>query len=198
MISPTTRFDIQNLAATLVSDYLVPCQDIDPIFGTMEDFEVLAAAAKERGLRVVMDFVPNHSSNEHEWFLRSEAREEPYTDYYVWRDRNDSNPSNAPHYITLDSNAMRGRRCPQQLGERVPRLGLGVEREEAAVLLPRLHQGDARPQQLTSDVTWPGATRPQLLEPRGAAGDGGRPPVLDRQGGGRVQVRPLLKCDAVE
>ena len=86
MISPTTRFDIQNLAATLVSDYLVPCQDIDPIFGTMEDFEVLAAAAKERGLRVVMDFVPNHSSNEHEWFLRSEAREEPYTDYYVWAD----------------------------------------------------------------------------------------------------------------
>ena len=52
----------------------------------MEDFEVLAAAAKERGLRVVMDFVPNHSSNEHEWFLRSEAREEPYTDYYVWAD----------------------------------------------------------------------------------------------------------------
>ena len=103
MISPTTRFDIQNLAATLVSDYLVPCQDIDPIFGTMEDFEVLAAAAKERGLRVVMDFVPNHSSNEHEWFLRSEAREEPYTDYYVWRDRNDSNPSNTPPYITLDT-----------------------------------------------------------------------------------------------
>ena len=101
MISPTTRFDIQNLAATLVCDYLVPCQDIDPIFGTMEDFEVLAAAAKERGLRVVMDFVPNHSSNEHEWFLRSEAREEPYTDYYVWRDRNDSNPSNTPLHYTV-------------------------------------------------------------------------------------------------
>ena len=37
-------------------------------------------------MKVVMDFIPNHSSNEHEWFAKSVAREEPYTDYYVWRD----------------------------------------------------------------------------------------------------------------
>ena len=38
------------------------------------------------GLKLVMDFVPNHSSDEHEWFIKSVQREEPYTDYYVWED----------------------------------------------------------------------------------------------------------------
>lgn len=38
------------------------------------------------GLRVVLDFVPNHTSDQHEWFLKSQRREEPYTDYYVWAD----------------------------------------------------------------------------------------------------------------
>jgi len=71
--------------------------DIDPIFGTLQDFDQLSAAAKERGLRIVMDFVPNHSSNEHDWFLRSEAREDPYTDYYIWKDANNSNPGGLPN-----------------------------------------------------------------------------------------------------
>ena len=71
--------------------------DVDPIFGTLEDFDTLSAAAKERGLRIVMDFVPNHSSNEHEWFVKSEAREAPYTDYYIWRDANTSNPGSLPN-----------------------------------------------------------------------------------------------------
>ena len=77
-----------------ISDY----RDIDPIFGTMEDFETLAVEAKARGLRIIMDFVPNHSSNQHEWFLRSEAREEPYTDYYIWRDAREMNSSNFSVY----------------------------------------------------------------------------------------------------
>ena len=58
----------------------------------MEDFEILAQESKDRGLKIVMDFVPNHSSNEHDWFLKSEQREDPYTDYYIWKDRNESNP----------------------------------------------------------------------------------------------------------
>ena len=57
----------------------------------MEDFELLVQEAKDRGLKIVMDFVPNHSSNEHEWFMKSEQREDPYTDYYIWKDRNESN-----------------------------------------------------------------------------------------------------------
>ena len=61
--------------------------DIDPVFGSLADFTALAEAAAERGLRLVMDFVPNHSSEQHPWFQASERREEPYTDYYIWADR---------------------------------------------------------------------------------------------------------------
>ena len=62
----------------------------------MEDFDVMVREAKDKGLRVIMDFVRNHSSNEHEWFLKSEQKEDPYTDYYIWRDRNESNPGEIP------------------------------------------------------------------------------------------------------
>lgn len=65
-----------------ISDF----RDIDPIFGTMADFNSLLESAHSKGLKLVMDFVPNHSSDEHEWFLRSLQREDPYTDYYVWQD----------------------------------------------------------------------------------------------------------------
>ncbi|XP_046471317.1 alpha-glucosidase-like isoform X2 [Neodiprion pinetum] len=57
---------------------------IDPIFGTMDDFDNLVAMAKSLGLKVIMDLVPNHSSDEHEWFINSLASIDPYTDYYIW------------------------------------------------------------------------------------------------------------------
>ncbi|XP_046740937.1 maltase A1-like [Diprion similis] len=59
---------------------------VDSIFGTLDDFAELIQQAHNRAIRVVIDFVPNHSSNEHIWFQNSVARIEPYTDYYVWRD----------------------------------------------------------------------------------------------------------------
>ena len=65
----------------------------------MADFELLSEQAKEKGLKIIMDFVPNHSSNEHEWFVKSEEREEPYTDYYIWRDRNESNPGGEMEHL---------------------------------------------------------------------------------------------------
>jgi alpha-glucosidase len=52
---------------------------IDPQFGTLEDFDALVAAAHDRGLRVLLDFVPNHTSDEHPWFAQSR-------DFYLWRD----------------------------------------------------------------------------------------------------------------
>ncbi|KAK7076945.1 hypothetical protein SK128_021888 [Halocaridina rubra] len=60
--------------------------DIDPVFGNMTDFEELLGSCHEKGLKVIMDFVPNHSSNEHEWFMKSVQMEDPYTDYYIWSD----------------------------------------------------------------------------------------------------------------
>ena len=66
-----------------VADY----QDIDPRFGTLSDFDVLLASAHERGLKVILDFVPNHSSREHPWFQGSRsARTSPQRDWYIWRD----------------------------------------------------------------------------------------------------------------
>ncbi|KAJ4436648.1 hypothetical protein ANN_16779 [Periplaneta americana] len=59
---------------------------IAPVFGTMEDFRSLSEALKERGLKLVMDFIPNHSSNLHKWFQRSIKKQDPYTHYYVWAD----------------------------------------------------------------------------------------------------------------
>ncbi|XP_068234691.1 probable maltase isoform X2 [Palaemon carinicauda] len=60
--------------------------DIDPIFGTMEDFDELLDTYHGKGLKVIMDFVPNHSSDEHEWFKKSVKKEYPFTDYYIWSD----------------------------------------------------------------------------------------------------------------
>ena len=66
-----------------ISDY----RGVDPIFGTLEDFDRLVADAHERGLKVILDFVPNHSSSEHPWFRESRSsRHNPRRDWYIWRD----------------------------------------------------------------------------------------------------------------
>ncbi|BFZ00897.1 hypothetical protein BsWGS_03935 [Bradybaena similaris] len=57
---------------------------IDPIFGTDQDMDDLIKAAHAEGLYVIMDFVPGHTSTEHEWFQKSVKREGNYTDYYIW------------------------------------------------------------------------------------------------------------------
>ena len=66
-----------------VSDYC----DIDPIFGTLADFDRLVEEAHARGLKVILDFVPNHTSDQHPWFIESRAsRDDPKRDWYIWRD----------------------------------------------------------------------------------------------------------------
>ncbi|GAA0555312.1 alpha-glucosidase [Paractinoplanes ferrugineus] len=65
-----------------ISDY----QDIDPLFGDLATFDELVAAAHARGLKVLMDLVVNHSSDEHEWFVESRSsRDNPKRDWYWWR-----------------------------------------------------------------------------------------------------------------
>ncbi len=61
--------------------------EVDPRFGTLADFDRLLSAAHARGLKIILDYVPNHTSNRHPWFLESRsARTSPKRDWYLWRD----------------------------------------------------------------------------------------------------------------
>jgi alpha-glucosidase len=71
-----------------VSDY----EAIDPMYGTMNDFDRLVAEAKKRNIRVILDFVVNHTSDQHKWFLDSRSsRTSKYRDWYIWRDGKGNN-----------------------------------------------------------------------------------------------------------
>ena len=66
-----------------VADYCA----VDPLFGTLDDFDRLLADAHGRGIRVIIDWVPNHTSDRHPWFVESRSsRDSPKRDWYVWRD----------------------------------------------------------------------------------------------------------------
>jgi alpha-glucosidase len=68
---------------------------IDPQYGTMGDFDNLMKAAKQHGIRVIMDMVMNHTSDQHPWFLESRSsRDNPKRDWYIWRDGKDGGPPN--------------------------------------------------------------------------------------------------------
>ena len=74
-----------------ISDY----RAIDPSVGTMEDMETLIREAKNRGISIILDLVPNHSSDQHPWFLEAKkGRDNPYHDYYIWRDGDGTCPPN--------------------------------------------------------------------------------------------------------
>ncbi|MGI8876926.1 MAG: alpha-amylase family glycosyl hydrolase [Egibacteraceae bacterium] len=75
-----------------VADY----RDIDPRFGTLDDFDALVARAHDLDLKVVIDLVPNHTSDRHEWFAKARSsRDNPHRDYYLWRDpAGDGGPPN--------------------------------------------------------------------------------------------------------
>ena len=75
-----------------VADYC----GVDPLFGTLEDFDRLIAEVHGRGLKLILDFVPNHSSDRHPWFAESLlGRESPKRDWYIWRDPSpDGGPPN--------------------------------------------------------------------------------------------------------
>jgi alpha-glucosidase len=66
-----------------VSDY----RNIDPQYGTLQDFDRLVSEAKKRNIKVILDFVVNHTSDQHRWFIESQkSRTNAYRDYYIWRD----------------------------------------------------------------------------------------------------------------
>ena len=95
-----------------ISDY----RGIDPAFGTLADFDALLAAVHERGMKLIMDLVVNHTSDEHPWFAESRAsRDSPKRDWYWWRERPNNwasffsgsawelDPATGEHYLHLFS-----------------------------------------------------------------------------------------------
>jgi alpha-glucosidase len=74
-----------------VSDY----EAIDPMYGTLADFDELVAKAKTHNIKIILDFVPNHTSDQHKWFLESKSsKTNPKRDWYIWRDGKDGKPPN--------------------------------------------------------------------------------------------------------
>ncbi len=76
-----------------ISDY----QDVEPVFGNLDDFDELLAAVHDRGMRLVMDLVVNHTSDEHPWFIDSKSGpDSPRRDWYWWRPAREGLPAGAP------------------------------------------------------------------------------------------------------
>ena len=74
-----------------IADY----KNINPEYGTLDDFKMILEGAHERGMKVFMDLVVNHTSDEHEWFKEScKSKDNPYHDYYIWRKGNGKKPPN--------------------------------------------------------------------------------------------------------
>jgi alpha-glucosidase len=90
-ISPIFRSPMADFGYD-IADYC----DIDPLFGTLSDFDRLLARAHSLGLKVILDLVPNHTSDQHSWFIQSRSsRDNPKRDWYIWRDpAKDGGPPN--------------------------------------------------------------------------------------------------------
>lgn len=78
---------------------------INPDFGTMADFDSLVQGLHQRGMKLIVDLVVNHTSDEHVWFQESKkSRDNPYRDYYIWRDGRDGGPpNNYPSFFAGDA-----------------------------------------------------------------------------------------------
>ena len=166
-IHPSPGFDV----GYDVADY----DAIDPIYGTLDDFDRLIAEAHRRGIRLMLDLVMNHTSSAHRWF--EESRRDPngpYGDWYLWRD---GRPGRFGR-----------KRPPEQLAIVLRRLGLDLGRGPRPVLHAHVPAGAA------------GSQLAQSCRPRGNADHGS---WLARSGRGRLSPRRLQRLlqerrDAVE
>uniref|UniRef100_A0A3B3QJC5 Amino acid transporter heavy chain SLC3A1 n=1 Tax=Paramormyrops kingsleyae TaxID=1676925 RepID=A0A3B3QJC5_9TELE len=108
------HFEYLNIKAVWISPfYKSPMKDfgydvedfreIDPLFGTMQDFEDLLAAMHDRGLKLIMDYIPNHTSDRHRWFQLSRNRTQNYEDYYIWANCSRTKPPN--NWVSIFGNS---------------------------------------------------------------------------------------------
>ena len=134
-----------------VADY----RDVDPLFGTLADADALIARAHELGLKVIVDLVPNHSSDEHAWFQAALAA-------------GPGSPERA-RYLFRDGQGEHGELPPNNWDSRLRRPGVDPHHR------PRRHPGPVVPAPVR-----PQAARPRLDQPRGPGRVRGRPAVLAR------------------
>ncbi|RXG71625.1 Maltase A1 [Armadillidium vulgare] len=80
-----------------ISDTIFPTSEkLIQFFGSMEDYENLLKELHDKGIKVIFDFVPNHTSDQHEWFQKSLQNDPKYKDYYIWKDPNGFNETGEP------------------------------------------------------------------------------------------------------
>ncbi len=98
-----------------VSDY----EDIDPKYGTLADFDQLEKLGEQKGIGIILDFVVNHTSDQHQWFIESDSSSTAKKrDWYIWRDGKGTNQP------------------PNNWISDVRRIGVAVGRQDEPVLLP--------------------------------------------------------------
>ncbi|XP_036429726.1 neutral and basic amino acid transport protein rBAT isoform X1 [Colossoma macropomum] len=100
-----SHFQYLNIKAVWISPfYKSPMKDfgydvedfraVDPLFGTMEDFDDLLASMHSMGIKLIMDYIPNHTSDKHVWFQLSRNRTDHYSDFYIWVNCTEGHPPN--------------------------------------------------------------------------------------------------------
>jgi len=98
-----------------VADYC----NVDPMFGTLDDFKRLQQAASERDIKIMVDLVPNHTSDDHAWFQESKkSRDNQYSDWYIWRDPKPGSEQGTPLPPSNWLDALTGRTAWQWVEER--------------------------------------------------------------------------------
>ena len=92
-----------------IADY----RKINPQYGTMDDVDEMIEKAHEKGLKIVMDLVVNHTSDKHEWFEKSkQSRDNEYSDYYIWRDPKEDGSAPTNHGSAFGGSAWEY--CPER------------------------------------------------------------------------------------
>ena len=126
--------------------------EIDPVFGTIDEFKALMRSLHKKGtkMRVILDYVPNHTSDKHQWFTKSRSRTDPYTDYYVWQDGKNGGADPPNNWVSVfggsawTKDPIRGQYYLHQFNKAQPDLNLrnpDVQQELKDILLFWLHAG---------------------------------------------------------
>jgi len=144
-----SAINLGSIYPTSNGEDIIDHKAIDPKLGSLEDFEDLVSSAHKKGVRIIVDFIPNHTSRQHPWFEKSRQQEGNYTDYYVWHEPvNSGVPSNwlspVDNNLAWDLDSARNQYYLHQFREDQPELNLRssrVQQELRDILLFWIEKG---------------------------------------------------------